>query len=196
MKRIKINNLEYTEKQTIDRAVDYLLYGKIIVCPTDTVYGLSCLADNQGAVEKIYQTKNRSRKKPLLVLVDSLDMAREYFEIDKAQEEYLRSKWPGPISFLLKDKGKLASNLNFARDGLAVRLPKNEFLIKIISKLGKPLASTSLNKSGEKILVRVSDIEKYFKEEEIDLVIDGGILKGEPSRIMDLRDEADGKKIR
>jgi len=77
-----------------------------------------------------------------------------------------------------------------------VRLPKNEFLTKIIGKLKKPITSTSLNKSGEERLSRVSDIEKYFSEEEIDLVVDAGTLEGKPSEIIDLRENSLGEKIR
>lgn len=196
MKKVKINNLADPEEEIIDIVVDYLFRQKVIAYPTDTVYGLGCLSTSPEAVKRIYKIKQREEAKPLLVLVDSLEMAREYFHINPEQEKILEERWPGPVSFILKDKQKLAPELNQAGKGLAVRLPKNEFLTKIVSKLKKPLTSTSLNKSGEEILSRVSDIKKYFREEEIDLVIDAGTLEGRPSEIIDLREGALGERIR
>ena len=196
MKKIKLDNLENPRKEIIDTVVDYLFRQKVIAYPTDTVYGLGCLATSEKAVEKIYQIKGRVKQKPLLVLVDSLEMAREYFQISPGQEKILEEKWPAAVSFILKDKQKLAPELNQEGGGLAVRLPKNEFLTKIIGKLKKPITSTSLNKSGEERLSRVSDIEKYFSEEEIDLVVDAGTLEGKPSEIIDLRENSLGEKIR
>jgi tRNA A37 threonylcarbamoyladenosine synthetase subunit TsaC/SUA5/YrdC len=79
---------------------------------------------------------------------------------------------------------------------LAVRLPKNDFLIKIIKKIGAPIISTSLNVQGEEVLKRPADLEKHFKKDLPDLVIDAGVLKGEASRVVDIRDISDIKILR
>lgn len=88
-----------------------------------------------------------------------------------------------PITVILKNRGNLPKILTGGLDSLAVRLPKNDFLIKIIRKIRVPLVSTSVNVSGEKSLVSVDEIGLLP-----DLVVDVGILKGRPSMVVDLRD--------
>lgn len=162
MEKIKIN-LKKISRKEIDFIVEYLKKGKVIIYPTDTIYGLGCLADNAKAIKKIYKIKKRGAKKPLLVLVDSLKMADKYCKIDKEQEKFLKSAWPGPVTVILEHKNKLPKVLTSVKKTLAVRLPKNDFLIKIIKRIKVPLVSTSVNISREKNLVRVDDVDKYFK---------------------------------
>lgn len=162
MEKIKINLKKISNKE-INFIVECLKKGKVIIYPTDTIYGLGCVADNVKAIKKIYKIKKRGAKKPLLVLVDSLKMADKYCKIDKEQEKFLKSAWPGPVTVILEHKNKLPKVLTSVKKTLAVRLPKNDFLIKIIKRIKVPLVSTSVNISREKNLVRVDDVDKYFK---------------------------------
>ena len=92
MKILKIRqNIFFVKK--IDLIADFFRRGKVIVYPTDTIYGLGCLATNKKAINKIYKIKKREKKKPLLILVDSLAMAKRYCYVSKEQEKYLRRVW-------------------------------------------------------------------------------------------------------
>jgi L-threonylcarbamoyladenylate synthase len=184
---IKIN-LKKIEKQKIGLIVDFLKLGKIIVYPTDTIYGLGCLADNKKAINKIYRIKKREKKKPLIVLISSFKMLKKYFLVDKKQEACLRKIWPGKISVILNKKTILPGELSGGLSSVAVRLPKSQFLTKMISKSGSPLVSTSLNLSGKKPVENVTNLSKYFTGSKPDFIVDGGVLLGEPSTLIDLRD--------
>ena len=183
--KIKINKFS---AQEIGLIVDFLKKGKVIVYPTDTIYGLGCLATDKKAINKIYRIKKREKKKPLLVLISDFKMLRKYFKVDKKQLAYLRKIWPGKVSVILNKKSNLPGYVSGRLSSVAVRLPKSGFLTKMIKELGAPVVSTSLNKSGRKPLASVSRLEKYFRAAKPDLVIDAGTIKGRPSKLIDLRD--------
>jgi L-threonylcarbamoyladenylate synthase len=197
MKKIKINKEQLTSPQVINTIAEHIRSGRVMVYPTDTVYGIGCLATDDRAVNEVYRIKKRERNKPLLVLVDSLNMATDHFYINKRQKEILKQYWPGPYSFILKEKGKLSSILVGDSDTIGVRLPKNDFVTKMIHRAGAPVVSTSLNISGERILDQVNDIEKIFTEYSPDVVVDVGKIENtRPSKLMDLTDSNDPKILR
>jgi len=179
----------------LDLIAGSLQIGQVIVLPTDTIYGLSCLANLVKPIKQIYRIKKRDAKKPLLILVNDLRMAKKYVAISPVQARFLRKFWAKnqpPTSVILKDLNKLPSELTRGSDGLAIRLPKSKFLIKIIKKVDCPLVSTSLNLSGEKNINDFSKLNKYFprKSNRPDLVINAGrARKRKPSRLIDLRNE-------
>jgi L-threonylcarbamoyladenylate synthase len=194
-------NLEKINKSQIDLIVSYLKTGKIVVYPTDTVYGLGCLATDIKAVKKIYAIKKRQRRKPLLILAKNIKMVKDYCFLSKGQENFIKKARLGgkPVSFVLRKKKKLPKELSGGKETIAVRLPdlpKSSFLIKILEEVNAPLVSTSLNISGESILVRLIQLENYFFENNPDLVIDVGALKSKPSTLVDIRNLKDIKILR
>ncbi len=186
MKKIKIdqNNIKNEEIRVI---TDYLKRGKVIVYPTDTIYGLGCLVNNKKAVERVYKIKKRDKNKPLLVLMSDMKMLKKYCDVSQEQEEYLDKIWPGPVSVILKYKNTILKNAAGDKDNIAVRLPKNDFLDRILIGVNMPLISTSLNISGQKNINNLESIENYFKNEQPDLIVDAGPLKrGKPSKLIDI----------
>lgn len=198
MEIIKADNKNISD-EAIKIIAGYLKEGRTIVYPTDTIYGLGCLATDKQAIKKIFRIKQRMENKPLLVLIGSLAMAKKYCVISKHQEIFLKYVWTfenRPTSVILKSKNVLPKELTGSSDALAVRLPKNDFLVKLIKKVGAPLVSTSLNISGLERLTKVDGLEKYFKKDKPNLVIDAGEIKGKSSRLVDLRDVDDIKIVR
>ena len=94
------------KKQEIDLIADYLKQGKVVVLPTDTLYGLSCVATNKKGIAKIHKIKKSSSKKPLLVLIKGYCMLKDYAKVSKKQEEYLRKIWPSTTREASKNIGK------------------------------------------------------------------------------------------
>jgi tRNA threonylcarbamoyl adenosine modification protein (Sua5/YciO/YrdC/YwlC family) len=186
MQKIKIN-LKKISTQEIGFIAGFLKRGKVIVYPTDTIYGLGCSALNKKAISKIYRIKNREKEKPLLVLISDFKMLAKYFKVDKKQLAYLRKIWPGKVSVILDKKALLSNDISAGLSSAAVRLPKSQFLTKMIKELDAPIISTSLNISGEKHLESLDNLTEYFKKQEPDLIIDAGIIKGKPSKLIDLR---------
>lgn len=201
MKTIKIKLDKITQAE-VNLIVDYLKRGKIIAYPTDTVYGLGCDARDARAIKKINKIKGEKGKKPLLVLISDFKMLKKYCLINSEQRKYLEKIWPaspaggpGPVTVILKNRLNLPDELTGGLNSLGVRLPKSEFLVKIINEAGFPVVSTSLNRKGEKLLINTQNLEKRFKYLP-DLVIDAGIIKGCPSKLIDLRDVKNIKVIR
>ena len=171
-----------------------LKIGQVAVLPTDTIYGFSCLADDAAAIRRIYRLKKRAGDKPLIILVDSLAMLKKYVFVSARQARLLKQIWAGsrPTTVILKHRGRLPRELSANSDGLAVRLPKSKFLIKIIRIVKKPLVSTSLNLSGKDNINNPKSLFHYFPEKHHrpDLVVDTGpCRRRRPSRVIDLRNE-------
>ncbi|MBA3047535.1 threonylcarbamoyl-AMP synthase [Patescibacteria group bacterium] len=187
MKEIKIN-LNKITKPEIDLIAEYFKQGKVIAYPTDTIYGLGCLATDKKAIKRIYRIKKRNKKNPLLILASSFGMVRKYCFLSMAQERFLKNKWPGPVSVVLRAKSLLPKELTGGKGSIAVRMPKNNFLIKTIRRVGAPIVSTSLNISGKKNIIKPDNLENYFETRKPDLIINAGELKSKPSRLVDIRD--------
>lgn len=199
LKRIKLNLEKITDLE-MGIVVDYLKRSKVVVLPTDTVYGLSALASDQKAVRKIYALKRRESKKPLVILMKSFCMLREYCNLSRKQYLYLKEglKEARPLTVILKSKDGKLKHLANEKGGLAVRIPRrSDFLIKLLKKINQPIVSTSLNISGQKEIKNLENIEKIFDLKDDDLILDGGELKNEKtSRIEDISDMKNIKVIR
>ena len=172
--------------------VGLLAQGQVLMLPTDTIYGLSCRADKETAIARIFNIKRRDRGKPLLVLVSSLSMARKFCQINKRQENSLKTIWQShrPSSVLLPHRGLLPQSLTAGSSELAVRLPKSIFLRKMIRVLGVPLVSTSANLSGSEVLDANSARLVFKKGPRPDLLLSGDKNNSRASRLLRLR--ADG----
>jgi len=186
-------NIKQVKPATKAALVDLLKKGRVLVLPTDTIYGFSCLATKPAAIKEIYRLKQKISHKPLILLVASLAMLKRYTFVSPAQEKLLKKIWlkKRPTTIILKGRGLLpaiAENKNF---GLACRLPKQKLLIKILKTIDQPLVSTSVNLSGQAPLADPQQIQQFFKETKNQpaAVLDVGRNRHQkPSRLLDLRD--------
>ncbi len=207
---VKINKKKI-EKKEFQEIADYFLFGKIVVYPTDTVYGIGCLAEDVKAIKKVFKIKKRKVDKKVIVLVKSFCMVHDNFRVSKKQDLFLREMWAkksfdlnhleklankNPVTVILKSKGILPKFLENDKGGIAVRIPKDRFLLDLLKKMNKPIISTSLNVSGEELVANLSNVKKVF-EISPDIVIDAGIVKKEKtSAIYDISDIENVKIIR
>lgn len=185
---------ELTKEKEYRHLISYLRSGKVVMMPTDTIYGFSCRADDRRAIERIFSIKSRDRGKPLLVLVSSLAMVKRYCHINKKQEIALKKTWQGtrPSSVLLTHRGLLPPDLTAKSSELALRLPKSVFLRKIVRSVGVPLVSTSANISGQELLSEDKARQLFKKNPRPDLLISGGKNSRLASRLIRLK--ADGSQ--
>lgn len=166
-------------KPDLQKAAEAVKAGKVLVCPTDTVYGLICGARNKVAAEKIYQIKKRPRNKPLPIFVSDIKMAKRFAVINKKQEDFLKKLWPGKTTVVL----------NTIKNGtIGIRIPDNKFILDLVRRTGS-LAETSANISGKPATTKIKEVLKYFRGQNYqpDLVLDAGDLKpAKPSQVIDL----------
>jgi len=181
---------------------EYLSQGRVVVLPTDTIYGLSCVIHQDSAVKKILEIKKRENK-PLIILVASIKMAQDYAHINDVQLKYLEKHWlhsTRPCSLILTKKKSVSDLVTAGQANVALRLPKSEFLIKIIKQLDAPLVSTSLNISGEKHLENLENLDKYLSLHGVgarpDLVYNAGEQRNQASQVIDICDAPNIKILR
>ena len=110
IKEIKINPKKISDKE-INNIVNNFKQGKVIAYPTDTIYGIGCLATNKKAIKRIYKIKKRDKKKPLLILASSFSMVRKYCFLSRAQEKFFKNKYSKPVSVILKSRNLLPKEL-------------------------------------------------------------------------------------
>ncbi|MDP1538608.1 MAG: L-threonylcarbamoyladenylate synthase [bacterium] len=186
--------------ETINKIVKEIKKGKVIVCPTDTVYGLIADATNKKAVNRLFKIKKRPKTKPIPIFVKDLKMARELAKINKKQEKFLKSAWPGKVTAVLErtllrpsgfgGQGKTRIRLyGVAKETIALRIPKYELLLSLAKQLNRPLTGTSANISGKLASTKIKEVLQQFQNQkhQPDLIIDIGNLKpAKPSTIIDL----------
>jgi len=165
-------------KPDLKKALMAIKNGGVLVCPTDTVYGLIADALNKAAVEKIYKIKKRPKNKPLPVFVKDIAMAKKLVIINAEQEKFLKEVWPGQTTVVFN-----------AKNGgtLGLRMPNHKFILNLVRRAG-PLAETSANISSKPATTKIKEVLKYFRgrKYEPDLVLDAGNLKpGKPSQVID-----------
>ena len=135
-------------KEEITKSLRVLLQRKIILYPTDTVWGLGCDATSDEAVRKIYQLKHREESKSLVILVSSLEMLHQYIpEVPGCELKILEEK-NKPTTIIYSNPKGLAQNTVASDDTVAIRIPNHQFCLELIRALGKPIVSTSANISG------------------------------------------------
>lgn len=168
----------------IDKIVKEIKSGNLVITPTDTVYGILADAMNAAAVEKVYQAKQRSRTKPLLLLVSSVEMLIKYTEKLSAREEQIIQKyWPGKLTILLKKNGKVSDVITNGSDLVGIRMPDSTELREIIEKVGNPLVSTSANLS-DRVTVTNPELLESELLKYISYVENIGTVESEPSSII------------
>ena len=171
------------QQKALNKAILNIKKGKVIICPTDTVYGFLALVSNKKAVNKIFKIKKRLNSKSLPVFARDIKMAKELAEISEEQEKILKKYWPGKFTFVLKTHLRK----NGGRHTIAIRVPKYKFLNNLLEKINKPLVQTSVNISGEPTLTKIKDIvEKFGKHKDILIIDAGNFKKSKPSKIIDL----------
>ena len=175
--------------------------GKVMVCPTDTVYGLICDATNKKAVAKIFRIKKRPKNKPLPIFVKDLKMAKQIAEINKRQEKFLKSVWPGKVTVVLKSKIRWTQSglpvglhpkskiYGVDKKTVALRIPSSPAVLNLVKHINVPLTGTSANISGKPPSGNIKEILRQFrgKKHQPDIIIDAGNLpKSKPSTVLDL----------
>lgn len=162
--------------------------GKVIICPTDTVYIPAADATNKKAARRVFLIKKRSSKKPIPIFVKDLEMAKKIAKIDKKQERFLREVWPGKVTVVLKRKKSKIKLYGVDKKTIGLRIPKHKLVNILLKKINRPLVGTSANISGQPPSGNLKEVLRQFKNKRYqpDLVIDGGILPGKSSTVFDL----------
>jgi len=185
MEIIKISSRNF--KEVVKKAAGLIKKGKIIVSPTDTVYGLLADATNKKAAEKVFKIKKRSKDKPIPIFVRVIEMAKEIAFISKRQEKFLRKIWPGKVTAVLTRKK--AKIYGIDKKTIGLRVPDYKLVNMLLTKLNRPLTATSANISGKPPSTKINKVINQLQNEKLKpgLILDAGNLgPSSPSTVIDL----------
>lgn len=161
---VDINNPDLT---VLNSAGELLAQGKVIIFPTETVYGIGCHAENEEAIDKIYEIKNRSKDKPFSLHFDSLETFYKFADsgIDDRQKTIFDKLIPNPVTLIYFD--------SIRKKKLGVRFPENKIAQIVLRAAKCPVIATSANLSGEISPTIISEINEELLS-KVDLIIDSG----------------------
>lgn len=166
--------------------------GGLVILPTDTVYGIMGDALNKNSIAKVNNAKKRGQNKLLILLVDSIEMAKKYTKDINELETFLFEKYSKySLTIELQKSDSLPKEYNPDVTYVGIRIPHNADLIKIIRMLGRPIFSTSANISGQPIVTDISMLDSDLKS-YIDYIYDVGTIDNLASTILKV---CDGKIV-
>jgi L-threonylcarbamoyladenylate synthase len=182
----------------INKALEVLKRGGIILYPTDTIWGVGCDATNESAVDKIYKLKQRSDQKSMLILLDNPNKISSYVQEMPEIAWDLIDLSEKPLTIIYSGAKNLAKNLIPSDESIGIRITNDLFTQRLISKFGKPIVSTSANLSGEPSPHNFSEISQDIID-AVDYTIkwrQNDISKSEPSGIIKLKPNGEVQIIR
>ncbi|MEA3423904.1 MAG: L-threonylcarbamoyladenylate synthase [Bacillota bacterium] len=161
----------------IDEASRALREGKLVVFPTETVYGLGANVYDEEAVKNIFVAKGRPSDNPLIVHISDIDQLRDLVrEIPEYAQSLIDAFWPGPLTLVMKKSDLIPEIITGGLDTVAIRMPNNPVALKLINLSGVPIAAPSANISG-----RPSPTSEIHVIEDLGGRVDYIILGGDTS---------------
>lgn len=151
--------------------------GKIVLFPTETVYGIGANALDEKAVNKIFEAKGRASDNPLIVHICNLDMLNDLVqEIGETEEKLITNFWPGPLTIIFNRRECIPNNVTAGLDTVGIRIPSNSVARKLIEFAGLPIAAPSANISGKPSGTKVEDIIDEL-DGKVDYILDAGMVE-------------------
>jgi len=184
---IKINDKNPPER-LLGKVVEVLKQGGIIAYPTDTYYGIGCDILNKKSIEKIYHLLQRDKSKPFSFICSGLKHISDYAQVSNYAYKTMKRLLPGPYTFVLKGSKLVPKIMLTKRETAGIRVPDNAICINMVQGLGNPILSTSAKTLDGDTLSDPSLIHDHFGS-QLDLVVDGGLISGQPSSVVSLIDD-------
>lgn len=156
------------------KAATMLRQGEVVAIPTDTVYGLAADPFDVNAVEKVFALKGRSETAPLLLLVDSVEMAVALGKkLPKKFFQLAEKMWPGPLTMVVEASPKIPSKVTAGTGTIGVRWPAAAIAVGLVREAGFAVTGTSANRTGKPACVTAEEVNREFVERLL-MILDGG----------------------
>lgn len=169
----------------INKAVEVLKGGGVIIYPTDTVYGIGCDIFNKAALERVYAIKQDTGTKLFSFICPNLKDIAKYARVSDYAYKTMKKLLPGPYTFVLPAAREVPKTLWTKRQTVGIRVPDHNVALMLAKELGNPIISTSATKRKGEVLYNPEEIKLIF-EYQVDLMLSAGALEGQPSSIVDL----------
>ena len=177
-------------EKELERALQTLKNGGILVYPTDTIWGIGCDAANAQAVRRIYELKNRDDSKSMICLVSDNTMLSRHIDHIPSGLERVLDEAERPTTVIYENPKGVASNIVAPDHTLAIRMVNSGFAHDLLKRFGKPIVSTSANISGEPHPANFSEINPVILK-GVDYVVNLQLENqaSQPSRIVKLNSD-------
>lgn len=166
-----------------DNYLDFDMKGKVVVFPTDTVYGIGCLYRDKDSIQRIYDIKSRDYSKPMVILCANMEQVSTLIAKEQIIPEKLTKHWPGKLTIILFKNEFVYDIITSGRKTVGIRIPGNQISLELLKKYG-PMVVTSLNLSNQPAITRYKDVLTF--EKQVDYIIKGEDLNSVPSTVYDL----------
>ncbi|MCX5775956.1 MAG: L-threonylcarbamoyladenylate synthase, partial [Firmicutes bacterium] len=181
-----MDTLKLTFKQ-IDKVASLLFSGEVVAFPTETVYGLGVIYDNEEAFRRLVDAKHRPADKPFTLMCASVEDIEKVAIVDKRVLNIVARLMPGPLTIIVKAKANLPVWVSLHTGKVGLRVSELPFVQEMISKVGKPLLVPSANKSNEPPALSGEQAFQIFNG-AISAVVYGPLTGQQPSTIVDIGD--------
>jgi L-threonylcarbamoyladenylate synthase len=178
-------NLDENAETALILAAELFHSGKIFIYPTDTIYGIGGNPFDENVVTKIADIKGRNEKKQFIWLLSDFESLMNFTDISyETHLEFLQKVWPAPVTVILKLNERTKNIIK--QETIAVRIPQNDFCLKLLKEISRPLISTSVNRSGENPLNRIDQIVNNYLKDVDAIFFNTEITVKKSSTIIDL----------
>jgi L-threonylcarbamoyladenylate synthase len=184
----KTINIEENPDLALMFAVELFRSGKVFIYPTDTIYGLGGNPLDDLVVKRINEIKGRDEKKHFIWLLSDIEKVLNYAEIvNENHLEFLQKIWPAPVTVILNlnERTKKVAKQETA----AIRIPQNDFCLKLLKEISRPLISTSVNRSGNDPINQIEKIINDFSQDVETIFFSSQAQGNVYSTIIDLTSE-------
>jgi tRNA threonylcarbamoyl adenosine modification protein (Sua5/YciO/YrdC/YwlC family) len=176
------------EPRKMNRVIEVLQKGGVIVYPTDTIYGIGCDLINKRAVERLCDIEGvKPQKMNLSFICNDLSHISEYVRnLQTPEFKILKRLLPGPFTFIFESNSNVPKILGVNKKTVGIRIPDHRIPLEIVKLLGNPLITSSI-KDDDAIKEYTTDPEEIYEDfkHKVDLVINGGMGGNVPSTIVD-----------
>ena len=160
----KIVNIPENEDKALSLAAELFHSGNIFIYPTDTIYGIGGNPFDQRSVTRITQVKGRDDSRKFIWLLSDFENLLNFTEIEFDEHiDFLENLWPAPVTVILKLNNRTRDIIN--QNTIAIRIPDNDFCLKLLREISRPLVSTSVNRSGEEPLINIEKIINDYSKQ-------------------------------
>ena len=164
----------YIKEDELIEVVNALNNDKIVVFPTETVYGIGGNALKVDVINKLFQAKKRDYGKPISLLVGSIDKIKNVAYVNENEEKVINKFMPGAITIVLKKKNNINDLVTAGKNNVGIRIPNHNIALTILNKVDYPLATSSANISGDNNIADFNEIVSDLKD-YVDIFIKGNI---------------------
>ncbi|MWC26879.1 L-threonylcarbamoyladenylate synthase [Paenibacillus sp. MMS18-CY102] len=173
-----------SDEEGIARAIEVLSQGGVAILPADTVYGFFASAVRQPSVERVYQIKNREKRKPFVIYTNE-QKVRDIVHMNVYGEKLVTEAWPKALSLILQKQDIIPDWFTNNQSTLAVMTAQNKVVSRVIAEVSEPILGTTCNLSGEPEMKTAEEVFQFIDQVDILIADDSIPIYNKPSTMID-----------